>query len=266
VRAPAHVRPARRAAARWTRHRETRRARRTGELRQLRLLILHLTDGCNSRCVACDFRGPAGGEALTAERCVALAAEARAMGCGQVLLTGGEPLLRPDLPEILAGLRLAGLRITLLSNGLALRRHAELVARWCDEVVISLDGEDAAQYRATRGVDGLAALEAGVAALRAQAPGLPVRARVTVTACNAGHLQAIADRARAMGLSSLTDAHWRIIAFCRADQESQGEPPGLRRISDALGIHTRDLYKLFPKGPGKMAARIAGLRKPPSCI
>ena len=69
-----------------------------------------------------------------------------------------------------------------------------------------------------------------------------------------------------MGLSSLTDAHWRIIAFCRADQESQGEPPGLRRISDALGIHTRDLYKLFPKGPGKMAARIAGLRKPPSCI
>jgi tRNA 2-thiouridine synthesizing protein E len=72
--------------------------------------------------------------------------------------------------------------------------------------------------------------------------------------------------AREAGLSPLTQRHWQVIAFCREDAAREGVPPGLRRIAKLSGVDTKELYQLFPKGPGKLAARIAGLPKPQGCI
>ena len=72
--------------------------------------------------------------------------------------------------------------------------------------------------------------------------------------------------ARAAGIDPLTDKHWQVIEFCRKDAEEQGQPPGLRRISKLSGINMKELYQLFPKGPGKLAARVSGLPKPQGCI
>ena len=69
-----------------------------------------------------------------------------------------------------------------------------------------------------------------------------------------------------VGVDSLTAEHWKVITFCREDAAKEGQAPGLRRISKLSGIGTKDLYKLFPKGPGKLAARIAGLPKPTACV
>ena len=65
---------------------------------------------------------------------------------------------------------------------------------------------------------------------------------------------------------ALTPAHWKILGFCREDAAREGQAPGLRRISKVLGVPTRDLYSFFPRGPGKLAARIAGLPKPKACV
>ena len=65
---------------------------------------------------------------------------------------------------------------------------------------------------------------------------------------------------------TLTDRHWDVINFCRADNKDQGQPPGLRRISKLSGVSMKELYQLFPKGPGKLASKISGLPKPKSCI
>jgi len=66
---------------------------------------------------------------------------------------------------------------------------------------------------------------------------------------------------------TLTPEHWKVLTFCREDAARQrGVSPGLRRITQLSGIPTRELYRLFPKGPGKLAARIAGLPKPQSCL
>ncbi len=65
---------------------------------------------------------------------------------------------------------------------------------------------------------------------------------------------------------SLTDRHWTVINFARADFEASGKSPTLRRISKQSGVDTKELYSLFPKGPGKLVARIAGLRKPEGCV
>jgi TusE/DsrC/DsvC family sulfur relay protein len=64
----------------------------------------------------------------------------------------------------------------------------------------------------------------------------------------------------------LTPEHWKVITFCREDAAREGQPPGLRRIAKLSGVGTRELYALFPKGPGKLAARVAGLPKPHGCI
>jgi len=72
--------------------------------------------------------------------------------------------------------------------------------------------------------------------------------------------------ARQVGLDSLGAEHWKVITFCREDAAKEGQPPGLRRIAKLSGVGTKDLYRLFPKGPGKLAARIAGLSKPKACV
>ena len=69
-----------------------------------------------------------------------------------------------------------------------------------------------------------------------------------------------------VGVSPLSAEHWRVITFCREDDAREGRPPGLRRISKLSGVGTKELYALFPKSPGKLAARVAGLPKPKGCV
>jgi TusE/DsrC/DsvC family sulfur relay protein len=71
--------------------------------------------------------------------------------------------------------------------------------------------------------------------------------------------------AREAGIT-LTPAHWKVIDFARSDFAERGEAPGPRRITARTGVTTRELYALFPKGPGKLAARIAGIPKPKTCL
>ncbi|HNH47955.1 MAG TPA: TusE/DsrC/DsvC family sulfur relay protein [Myxococcota bacterium] len=78
--------------------------------------------------------------------------------------------------------------------------------------------------------------------------------------------KAIAESAAAeLGLVLGPD-HWRVIDFVRADYAAHGASPNIRRITMGTGLSTRDLYTLFPKAPGKSAARVAGVPKPAGCI
>ena len=68
------------------------------------------------------------------------------------------------------------------------------------------------------------------------------------------------------GVGALTPAHWRVIEYCRQDAAATGKSPTLRRITVNAGVPTKELYALFPKGPAKKVARIAGLTKPEGCV
>jgi dissimilatory sulfite reductase related protein len=65
---------------------------------------------------------------------------------------------------------------------------------------------------------------------------------------------------------TLTDAHWKVLDFIASDFAEKGVVPGMRRMNKVGGIPTKDLYALFPDGPIKKAARIAGFPKPASCV
>jgi tRNA 2-thiouridine synthesizing protein E len=64
----------------------------------------------------------------------------------------------------------------------------------------------------------------------------------------------------------LTDRHFIVLEFMRQEYEANGVAPSLRKIKNDSGVGTKELYQLFPKGPAKKAARIAGLGKPEGCI
>ena len=64
----------------------------------------------------------------------------------------------------------------------------------------------------------------------------------------------------------LTDRHWIVIRFARAEFEANGEAPTLRRITKTTEVDTKELYALFPGGPAKVAAKVSGLGKPTGCI
>ena len=79
--------------------------------------------------------------------------------------------------------------------------------------------------------------------------------------------EAMADElAAAEGIENLTEDHWRVIRFMRSEYFEKGTGPTVRALGKESGVTVKELYQLFPKGPAKVAARIAGIPKPRGCI
>ena len=68
------------------------------------------------------------------------------------------------------------------------------------------------------------------------------------------------------GIGSLTDRHWEVINFMRKEQAEKGTGPTVRILGKTSGVPVKELYQLFPKGPAKIAAKVAGIPKPRGCI
>ncbi len=75
-----------------------------------------------------------------------------------------------------------------------------------------------------------------------------------------------AEIAREEGIESLTEAHWQVLRFMRSEYFEKGTGPTVRVLGKQSGVPVKDLYQLFPKGPAKIAAKIAGIPKPRGCI
>ena len=158
--------------------------------RPLRDLRISVTDRCNFRCTYCmpkeifgrDYAFLPRDQVLTFEEIERAARAFVALGVEKLRITGGEPLVRRDLPTLIE--RLAALRtpdghaldLTLTTNGAALRALARPLAdAGLRRVTVSLDSLDDAVFGAMNGIDfpvarvldGVdAALEAGLRPLK----------------------------------------------------------------------------------------------------
>ncbi|MFZ1489398.1 MAG: TusE/DsrC/DsvC family sulfur relay protein [Ilumatobacteraceae bacterium] len=74
------------------------------------------------------------------------------------------------------------------------------------------------------------------------------------------------ELAKGEGIEELTDQHWQVLDFMRKEYFEKGTGPTVRMLGKSSGVSVKELYQLFPKGPAKMAARIAGIPKPKGCI
>ena len=136
--------------------------------RAMRDLRISVTDRCNFRCTYCmpkeifgrDYEFLPRDEVLTFEEITRVARAAVGLGVEKLRITGGEPLVRRDLPSLIA--MLAEIRrpdgesldLTLTTNGSALRAHTPaLVEAGLRRVTVSLDSLDDAVFGAMNGID-----------------------------------------------------------------------------------------------------------------
>jgi dissimilatory sulfite reductase related protein len=68
------------------------------------------------------------------------------------------------------------------------------------------------------------------------------------------------------GISVLTDEHWKLIQILQDYYKKNGLPPMARMVSKETGFKMKQIFELFPEGPGKGACKIAGLPKPKGCV
>ena len=131
--------------------------------RPLRDLRISVTDRCNFRCVYCmpkevfgkDYQFLERREILTFEEIARLARIFRGLGIEKIRLTGGEPLIRRNIEQLIAQLaRIPGLDLTLTTNGSSLKHKASaLKAAGLRRITVSLDSLDDAVFRRLNDVD-----------------------------------------------------------------------------------------------------------------
>lgn len=172
--------------------------------RRLRLLVLAVADRCDQRCRHCQIWQGSASAPLTLGERLRIVDDALLAGASEALLTGGEPLLSPDLWPVAERLRAGGARLMLATNGMLLERCAADVARLFDEVYVSLDGPSAAVHDAQRGVPAWDRVAGGLRALRA----LPARPRLVArSVLHAGTIDALAETvaaARSLGVDQVS--------------------------------------------------------------
>ncbi|HVD91979.1 MAG TPA: GTP 3',8-cyclase MoaA [Vicinamibacterales bacterium] len=174
--------------------------------RPLRSLRISVTDRCNLRCQYCmpeaDYAWLPRQSILDFEEIAVLVDAFTTLGVDRVRLTGGEPLLRRDLPsliEMLAG-RPAIRDLALTTNGVLLANQAPaLRAAGLHRLTVSLDTLDRARFQSLARFDELPAVLAGVeAAVRAGFPSLKIDT-VVMRGRNDDELGALLDFGRSMG-------------------------------------------------------------------
>jgi MoaA/NifB/PqqE/SkfB family radical SAM enzyme len=155
---------------------------------------LDVTYRCNCRCLMCQrWQDPREGELRLAEY-RDLAREFHELGVCQVSIAGGEPLLRRDLPSIVAAFAGLGMSVNVCTNGILLEEHAELLSRsGASCVTVSLDGATAETHEKARGAPGsFVKIGRGIRHLKECSPHARplVRVRMTVSNINVEELRA----------------------------------------------------------------------------
>ena len=184
-----------------------------------RQVIVDLTDRCFFRCSTCDKwkLTEAPGELTAAEWCAALGRLRDWLGPYHLSLSGGEPLLRADVYDLIAFAHARGISTNLMTNGWLVGADVarRLVAAGLDNLTFSLNALDAETHDRTRGMPGShARLVAGIAlaqeARAAAGQPMTVCLNTIVAPATAAGLPALVRWARAqdidaVGLQPLVD-------------------------------------------------------------
>ena len=196
------------------------------KLRQQRVPIagaIEVTARCNLRCVHCymGHDGPADG--MSTAQVMGLIDQIVAAGCLWLTITGGEPLVRQDLPDIYLYAKQKGLLITLFTNGtLITPRFADLLAEWPPLAVeISLYGMTAATYERVTGVAGsYERCIRGIELLRQR--DIPLKLKTTAMTLNRHELEKMQRYAESL------DTHFRFDVAIRPLLNGDTSPCKLR--------------------------------------
>ena len=168
--------------------------------RTIRPLSAHikLTENCQAKCISCDYWKSRWQDHIDTDKAIDLVNQIEAAGIGALRLTGGEPLLRRDLFQVLQRSNASRLkRIILQTNGLLLKKlHKEINESPISHVCVSIDGigQTNDEIRGIRGYFDLGF--EGMRLLR----GKKIAISVTLNKLSANELQRLERWLRKLGL------------------------------------------------------------------
>lgn len=209
-------------------------------VRVLPIVILMPHSACNCRCVMCDiWKGNHNLQQLTELDITLLLQSFKKLEVQQVVMSGGEALLNPNFFRFCEILKKIPIKITLLSTGIALKKHAGSLLKWVNDIIVSLDGNEAT-HDMIRNIPGaFGKLREGITHIRAIDPSYKISGRTVVHQQNFRCWAAIIESAISLGLNQ--------ISFLPADVSSKAfnrEQPWDTPKQEQLLISREDLPEL----------------------
>lgn len=178
---------------------------KTNIIHTLPIVILMPHSRCNCRCLMCDiWQANNKKQELSREQLAHHLVTFRTLNVQWVVLSGGEALMHSNLWTLCALLKELDIRISLLSTGLLLKKHAAAVVEWCDDVVVSLDGSPAVHDTVRNVPRAFERLAEGVAALRQIEPSFRITGRCVLQQQNFRDLPNIITTAQSLGLDQIS--------------------------------------------------------------
>jgi SynChlorMet cassette radical SAM/SPASM protein ScmE len=211
-----------------------------------------ITSKCNLRCLYCSyFTSPADvPEDLPTSEWLTFFEELGRLAVLRVTIEGGEPFIRPDLPELIEGIIKNRLRFEILTNGtLVTDELAALLAgtRRCDVVQVSIDGSKPETHDTCRGDGNFSRAVRGLQHLKRH--GVPVTVRVTINRSNVEDLPEVARfLLDDLGLPNFSTNSADNLGVCRSQADKVQLSVSDRTRAMAL------LWELQEKYPGRIQA------------
>jgi MoaA/NifB/PqqE/SkfB family radical SAM enzyme len=238
------------------------RTLQTHRISALPIVILMPHSACNCRCVMCDiWKDNKNLKQLTADDVAGLLASLKKFGTQQVVMSGGEALLNTNFFELCKILKNEGIKVSLLTTGLSIKNNAVKLLKWVDDMVVSLDGDEA-MHDAIRNIpNAFAKLKEGVQHIKSLNPGYRITARTVIHRLNFRSWPAIIDAARAMGIDQVSflpadissHAFNRQTAWAEPKQQeiliSEQELPQLQAVVNTVLSQTDDFESRFIAEP-----------------
>ncbi|WP_459674462.1 pyrroloquinoline quinone biosynthesis protein PqqE [Acidisoma sp. 7E03] len=201
-------------------------------------LVAEVTHRCPLRCPYCSNPLEIAGarEELAARDWARVFAEAAALGVLHLHLSGGEPMARGDLPELVRAASEVGLYTNLITSGVLLdaRRIEQLAASGLDHVQLSFQHADTAEAERIGGMQGAQARKI-MAAREVIAAGLPLTCNFVIHRQNARAVPAMVTLAAELGAQRVEIAHTQYYGWGLLNRDALlPDPEDLRQATEAV--------------------------------
>jgi MoaA/NifB/PqqE/SkfB family radical SAM enzyme len=122
------------------------------------------------------------------------------LGTQQVVMSGGEALLNPNFFRFCEILQKQNIKVSLLSTGLTLKKNAEQLVQWVNDIIVSLDGNEEIHNHIRNIPDAYQKLKEGVQCIKIIEPNFRITARTVIHRLNFRYWPAIVNCAKEIGL------------------------------------------------------------------
>lgn len=174
-------------------------------IKVLPVVILMPHSACNCRCIMCDiWKGNQNVKQLAESDINGLLESLKKFETKMVLMSGGEALLNPNFFRFCEILKKHEIRISLLSTGILLKKHAPLLTKWVDEIIVSLDGDERTHDRIRDIPGAYQKLREGIIKIKEIDPSYKISARTVIHKLNYRKWPDIVETAKLTGLNSIS--------------------------------------------------------------